>query len=156
MLPALSSVCQMPWGIEGFIISSQDWGKHIIVVKLCMAFESRPEWLEELFSAEYYWALIQCLPQSAPLLASVGTPPCQGTYMFTHDPGICQPPFTSYPPPLPEGEGDMSKDSPHAHSTWAGVVKGQPPPTVSPGFSPPPSASFSCTRIVWRGGHEPD
>ncbi len=60
MLPALSSVCQMQWGTEGFIISSQDWGKHIIVVKLCMAFESGPEWLEELFSAEYYLALIQC------------------------------------------------------------------------------------------------
>ena len=60
MLLALSSVRQMPWGIEGFIISSQDWGKRIIVVKLCMAFESGPKWLEELFSAEYYLALIQC------------------------------------------------------------------------------------------------
>ena len=58
--------------------------------------------------------------------------------MFTPDPGICQPPFTSYPPPLPEGEGEMT--SPPAHSTWAGVVKGQPPPAVSPGPSPPPSA----------------
>ncbi len=60
-LLALSSVRQMPWGIEGFIISSQDWGKRIIVVKLCMAFESGPEWQEELFSAEYYLALIQCI-----------------------------------------------------------------------------------------------
>ncbi len=60
VLLALSSVRQMPWGLEGFIISSQDWGKRIIVVKLCMAFESRPEWQEELFSAEYYLALIQC------------------------------------------------------------------------------------------------
>ncbi len=25
-----------------------------------MAFESGPEWLEELFSAEYYLAIIQC------------------------------------------------------------------------------------------------
>ncbi len=49
MLPALSSVRQMLWDIEGFIISSQDWGKRIIVVKLFMAFESKPEWLEELF-----------------------------------------------------------------------------------------------------------
>ncbi len=31
-----------------------------MIVKLCMAFESGPEWLEELFSAEYYLALIQC------------------------------------------------------------------------------------------------
>ncbi len=60
MLLALSSVCQMTLGIEVFIISSQDWGKRIIVVKLCMAFESGPEWLEELFSAGYYLALIQC------------------------------------------------------------------------------------------------
>jgi hypothetical protein len=60
VLLALSSVCQMPWGIELFIISSQDWGKCIIVVKQCMPFESGPEWLEELFSAEYYLALIQC------------------------------------------------------------------------------------------------
>ncbi len=30
--------------------------------------------------------------------------------------------------------------SPHAHSTWAGVVKGQPPPAVSPGPSPPSSS----------------
>jgi hypothetical protein len=59
VLPALISARQMPWGIEGFIISSQDWGKRIIVVKLCMAFESGPEWLEELFAAEYYLALIQ-------------------------------------------------------------------------------------------------
>jgi hypothetical protein len=62
VLPALSSVRQMLWDIEGFIISSQDWGKRIIVVKLCMAFESGPDWLEELFSAEYYLALIQCNP----------------------------------------------------------------------------------------------
>ncbi len=61
MLPALSSVRQMPWGVEVFIISSQDWGKRIIIVKLCMAFESGPEWLEALFSAEYYLALIQCI-----------------------------------------------------------------------------------------------
>ncbi len=40
---ALSSVCQMPLGIEVFIISSQDWGKSNIVVKLSMAFESGPE-----------------------------------------------------------------------------------------------------------------
>jgi hypothetical protein len=39
---------QMPWGIAEFIISSQDLGKHIRVVKLCMAFESGPEWIEEL------------------------------------------------------------------------------------------------------------
>ena len=30
--------------------------------------------------------------------------------------------------------------SPYAHSTWTGVGKGQPPPAVSPGPSPPPSA----------------
>ncbi len=58
MLLALSFVRQMPWGIEVFIISSQDCGKRIKVVKLCMAFESGPEWLEELFSAGYYLALI--------------------------------------------------------------------------------------------------
>jgi hypothetical protein len=57
---------------------------------------------------------------------AVGNSHCQGTDVFTPDPGICQPPFTSYPPPpLPEGEGEMT--SPPAHSTWAGVVKGQPP-----------------------------
>ncbi len=72
---------------------------------------------------------------------SVGNPPCQGTDLFTPDPVICQPPFTSYPPPpLPEGEGEMT--SPQAHSTWAGAVKGQPPPAVSPGPSPPPSVQL--------------
>jgi len=49
VLPALVSMHQMPWGIEVFIISSQDWGKHITVVKLCMAFESGPEWTVTLF-----------------------------------------------------------------------------------------------------------
>ncbi len=53
---------------------------------------------------------------------------------------VSQPPFTSHPPPPPEGEGEMSMASPPAHSTWAGVVKGQQPPTVSPGPSPPLSA----------------
>jgi hypothetical protein len=48
VLPVLNSVRQMPWGIEGFIISSQDCGKHIIVVKQCMACEPGPEWIEEL------------------------------------------------------------------------------------------------------------
>jgi hypothetical protein len=49
VLPALGSMRQMPWGIEVFITSSQDWGKHIIVVKLCMSFESGPEWIVTLF-----------------------------------------------------------------------------------------------------------
>jgi hypothetical protein len=44
VLPALSFARQMLWGLAEFIISSQDWGKHIIVVKQCMAFESGPEW----------------------------------------------------------------------------------------------------------------
>jgi hypothetical protein len=49
--------------------------------------------------------------QSATLLASrqlslrVGNSPCQGTDVFTPDPGICQPPFTSYPPPPSRGRG---------------------------------------------------
>ncbi len=72
------------------------------------------------------------------IILVVDNSPCQGTDVFTPDPGICQPPFTSYPPPLPEGEGEMT--SPPAHSTWAGVVNGQPPPAVSPDPSPPPSA----------------
>ncbi len=71
VLPALSSLRQMLWDIEGFIISSQDWGKRIIVVKLCMAFESGPECLEELFSAEYYLALIQCRNMGAALCRPV-------------------------------------------------------------------------------------
>ncbi len=49
VLPVLGSMRQMLWGIEVFIISSQDWGKHIIVVKLCMSFESGPEWKVTLF-----------------------------------------------------------------------------------------------------------
>jgi hypothetical protein len=31
--------------------------------------------------------------------------PCQGADVFTPDPGICQPPFTSYPPPPSRGRG---------------------------------------------------
>jgi hypothetical protein len=47
--------------------------------------------------------------------------------------------------------------SPPAHSTWAGVVKGQPPPAVSPGPSPPTSAHLlqlykDCVaRGPWAG-----
>ena len=50
-----------------------------------------------------------------------------------------QPPYTHLPshPPPPQGEGEMSKAPPLAHPTWAGVVKGQPPPAASPGPSPP-------------------
>ncbi len=39
--------------------------------------------------------------ESATLLTRVGNSPCQGTDVFTPDPGVCQPPFTSYPPPPP-------------------------------------------------------
>ena len=39
--------------------------------------------------------------------------------------------------PLPPRERGMSKAPPPVHPTWAGVVKGQPPPAASPGPSPP-------------------
>ena len=46
----------------------------------------------------------------------------------------------------------MSMASPPAHSTWAGVVKGQPPPVVSPGPSPPAARLLQLYRdCVARG-----
>jgi hypothetical protein len=46
----------------------------------------------------------------------------------------------------------MSMASPPAHSTWAGVVKGQPPPVVSSGPSPPAARLLQLYRdCVARG-----
>ncbi len=89
--------------------------------------------------------------------------------MFTSDPGqpaTLHQPFHPSPPP-PKGKGETSMASPHAYSTWAGVVKGHPPPPVSPGPSPPPSAHLlqlykDCVaRGIWarlifetKGGEE--
>ncbi len=40
-------------------------------------------------------------------------------------------------PPPHQGEGEMSTATPPGHPTWAGVVKGKPPPSVPTGPSPP-------------------
>ena len=74
--------------------------------------------------------------------------------MFKSDPGLL--PATLHtpaiPPSPPEREGEMSMASPPAHSTWAGVVKGQPPPVVSPGPSPPAARLLQLYRdCVARG-----
>ncbi len=74
--------------------------------------------------------------------------------MFKSDPGLLT--ATLHPPAIPpapsEGEGEMSMASPPAHSTWAGVVKGQPPPVVSPGPSPPAARLLQLYRdCVARG-----
>ncbi len=51
---------QMRWTGDVSIIITLDWEKHIRVVKLCMTFESGPEWIETLFWALYDLLLIQC------------------------------------------------------------------------------------------------
>ena len=44
----MASACQMRWTGEVSITFTLDWEKHIRVVKLCMPFESGPEWIETL------------------------------------------------------------------------------------------------------------
>jgi hypothetical protein len=51
---------QMRWTGDVSIIITLNWEKHIRVVKLCMTFESGPEWIETLFWALYDLLLIQC------------------------------------------------------------------------------------------------
>ena len=64
-----------------------------------------------------------------------------------------RPPYTHLPShPLPPRERGMSKAPPPVHPTWAGVVKGQPPPVVSPGPSPPAARLLQLYRdCVARG-----
>jgi hypothetical protein len=51
---------QIRWTGDVSIIITLDWEKHTRVVKLCMTFESGPEWIETLFWAIYDLVLIQC------------------------------------------------------------------------------------------------
>ncbi len=56
---------QMRWTGDVSIIITLNWEKHIRVVKLCMTFESGPEWIETLFWALYDLLLIQCILSSS-------------------------------------------------------------------------------------------
>ncbi len=51
---------QMRWIGDVSIIITLDWEKHIRVVKLCMTFESGPEWIQTVSWALYDLLLIQC------------------------------------------------------------------------------------------------
>ncbi len=59
-LAYLASACQMRWTGEVSIIITLDWGKRIRVVKLCMTFESGPEYILTLSWVKYDSVLIQC------------------------------------------------------------------------------------------------
>jgi hypothetical protein len=49
----------------------------------------------------------------------------------------------------------MSTATPPDHPTWAGVVKGKPPPSVPTGPSPPAPRLLQLYRDCVRGGHGP-
>ncbi len=75
--------------------------------------------------------------------------------MFKSDPGLLpatlRPPAIPSPPPR-QGEGEMSTATPPGHPTWAGVVKGKPPPSVPTSPSPPAAHLLQLYRdCVARG-----
>jgi hypothetical protein len=67
-------------------------------------------------------------------------------------------PSPATPSPLPEGEGEISKAYPPVHSTMGRGCQGSASTCCFTRPLPPLHlpASFSCTRIVWRGGDGPD